>query len=144
MFARYFKQVYKFPLHKTPTRNISFLKNLLNKKTEEAPQSTQAPQSSSTAQPNEAPETTFKTSEQVPPQTENTTQAAPDISKLEELFKNEYQSQQELTERPQQTEEEMFPEIPKTRSAQLQEKVDEELDLPYKLYGNQAKAEAKV
>ncbi len=141
MFARYFKQVYKFPLHKTPTRNISFLKNLLNKKPEEAPQQTQAPEPTTTAQPTEAPQTT---SQQVPPPTENPTQDAPDISKLEELFKSGLKNEQELAERPQKTEEEMFPEIPKTRSAQLQEKIDDELDLPYKLYGNQAKAEAKV
>ena len=137
MFARYFKQVYKFPLHKTPTRNISFLKNLL-KKPEEAPQSTQAPPQSTFTNENTE---TLKSS-QVPPPTENPTTEAPfDLNKMEEAFKTE----QGLTEQqPEADQKEMFAEIPKTRAQQLQEKIDEELDLPYKLYGNQAKAEYKV
>jgi len=137
MFARYFKQVYKFPLHKTPTRNISFLKNLLKKPTEETPQPTQAAQSSFT---NENAQT-FKTSE-VPPPTENTTTTTEkpfDLNKMEEAFKSEHG----LTEQAETAQKDMFPEIPKTRGQLLQEKVDDELDLPYKLYGNQAKVEYK-
>lgn len=112
MLARHLKFFNRLS-HSTPVcRNMSFIKNFLNKEDQ-----------------NKHPEP------QKPAQN-------PEFINLEDNMKY----QQEFTPQVHETEATTHevPSTPEGKIAYLQEQLNVELDLPYKLYGSQAKTEVKV
>lgn len=122
MFARYFKQLNRLPLYTNQARQLSFINNFLKK-------SKQAPK----------PE----------PVTEQKKDQPDDISNLKE-FQDTLKFDQHQTEAPEfasdpnaEAQQEFSMEAQATPRS-IQEELDLELDLPYKLYGSQAKSDIKV
>lgn len=125
MFAKYLKQFHKVAFYRPPARNISFLKNLI-KKEQPPPQPT----------PEEKPIINQEIPK--PQESQKFEEEIPDL-KEQQTF------EQELTTHSKQEEyDSELPQPPKSRSTQLQEEVDKELDLPYKLYGSHVHIEPKV
>lgn len=128
MFAKYLKQLNRVAFYRPPTRNISFLKNLM-KKEEPAPQTTP-----------ETPQEKPLENQEIPnPQVDQR------LEQEIEGFRQYQAFEQGLTSQPTESSyESELPEPPKSRSTELQEEIDKELDLPYKLYGSQVIVEPKV
>jgi len=132
MFTKYLKQLNKVAFYRPPTRNISFLKNLLKK---DQPAAQPTPQEKNTINqdfPNHQENQKFE-------------QEKHETADFNEHEAYQYENEQELTSHlTESTYESEFPPAPKSRSTELQQEVDKELDLPYKLYGSQVEITPRV
>lgn len=122
MFARYFKQLNRLPLYSNQARQLSFINNFLKKN-----KSTPKPETVAQQQKDQSD----------------------DITNLKE-FQDTLKFDQHQTEAPEfasdahaEAQQEFSMEA-QTTNRSIQEELDLELDLPYKLYGSQAKTDIKV